>query len=99
MSHVVVIQTKLHDAAAVEAACRRLNLTTPTLGTVQLFSGQATGLIVKLPDWEYPAVVDTLTGIVRFDNFNGVWGDQKHLDTFPKISSVEKSCQSQCTLC
>ena len=30
-------------------------------GTTQLFSGEATGLIVRLPGWEYPAVIDTLT--------------------------------------
>jgi hypothetical protein len=90
MSHVVSVQTKVHDAAAVEAACRRLNLPTPMLGTVELFSGHATGLIVKFPDWEYPAVVDTLTGIVRYDNYGGHWGDQGHLEKFLQIYAVEK---------
>ena len=58
---------------AVAAACQRLNLAAPVQGTVQLYSGEATGLIVQLPGWEYPAVIDTLTGTVRYDNYGGAW--------------------------
>jgi hypothetical protein len=47
-------------------------------------------LIVQLPGWEYPAVVDTLSGIIRYDNFGGTWGDQGHLERFLQIYSVEK---------
>jgi hypothetical protein len=39
MSHIVTIQTKVHDPAAVSAACQRLGLPAPTQGTAQLFSG------------------------------------------------------------
>jgi hypothetical protein len=60
MSHIVTIQTKVHDPAAVAAACRRLQLPAPVQGTAELFSGQATGLLVQLPGWQYPAVIDTL---------------------------------------
>ena len=55
----MTIKTKLRDHAAVSAACRRLQLPPPILGTAQLFSGQAAGLIVRLTDWTYPAVIDT----------------------------------------
>ena len=54
MSHVVSIQTQLHDPAAVVAACRRLQLPAPVPGTAKLFSGAATGWIVQLPGWRYP---------------------------------------------
>jgi hypothetical protein len=91
MSHIVTIQTKVHDPAAVIAACQRLNLPDPTQGTAHLFSGEATGLIVQLPDWQYPVVIDTLTGVVRFDNFEGCWGEQKHLDRFLQMYAVEKA--------
>ena len=91
MSHIVTIQTKVHDPAAVAAACQRLGLATPVQGTTQLFSGEATGLIVKLPGWEYPAVIDVLTGVVRYDNFNGHWGDQQHLNRFLQSYAVEKT--------
>jgi hypothetical protein len=91
MSHIVTIQTKVHDPVAVTAACQRLNLAAPTQGTVRLFSGEATGLIVKLPGWQYPAVVEPLTGTIRYDNFEGHWGDQAHLDRFLQLYAVEKA--------
>jgi hypothetical protein len=91
LSHIVTIQTKVHDPAAVAAACQRLGLAAPVRGTTQLFSGEATGLMVRLPGWEYPAVIDTLTGTVRYDNFNGHWGDQAHLNRFLQAYAVEKT--------
>ena len=91
MSHVVTIQTKLHDPAAVAAACRRLNLAAPAEGTAKLFSGEATGLLVQLPGWQYPAVIDVLTGTVRYDNYEGRWGDQRHLNRFLQAYAVEKA--------
>ena len=59
MSHLVQIQTEVRDPEAAAAACRRLGLPEPVLGTATLFEGEATGLIVKLRDWLYPVVVDT----------------------------------------
>jgi hypothetical protein len=91
MSHVVTIQTKVHDPAAIAAACQRLNVAAPVRGTVQLYSGEATGLIVRLPGWEYPAVVEPLTGTIRYDNFEGHWGDQQHLDRFLQMYAVERA--------
>ena len=91
MSHIVTIQTKVQDAAAITAACARLNLPTPVQGTAKLFSGECTGLLVKLPGWEYPAVIDTQTGQVKYDNFEGHWGDQQHLDRFLQMYAVEKA--------
>jgi hypothetical protein len=41
--------------------------------TVQLFSGQATGLAIRLPNWQYPVVVDVEASTVKFDNFEGNW--------------------------
>ena len=81
-SHIVTIKTEVRDAEAVKAACRRLGLDEPVQGTARLFEGEATGLLVKLPGWLYPAVVDTDTGQVRYDNYEGQWGDPKHLDAF-----------------
>ena len=90
MSHIVSIQTRIQDPAAVAAACQRLKLAAPVHGTATLFSGEATGLIVQLPDWQYPVIVDTKTGTVHFDNFNGAWGDQKQLDRLMQAYAVEK---------
>ena len=91
MSHVVTVQTRVHDPAAVAAACTRLGLPAAEHGTVELFSGKATGLLVQLPGWQYPVVIDTLTGTVRYDNYAGAWGDQAHLDRFLQAYAVEKA--------
>ena len=91
MSHIVTIQTKLHDPAAIAAACLRLNLPAPVLGTAKLFEGEATGLLVKLPDWLYPVVIDAATGQAHYDNFGGSWGDPRQLDRLVQRYAVEKA--------
>jgi hypothetical protein len=91
MSHIVSIEPKIHDPDAVLAACRRLMLGAPVHGTAELFSGTATGLLVKLPGWRYPAAINTLTGTVQYDNFEGAWGEQKELDRFLQGYAVEKA--------
>ena len=67
MSHVVEIKTEVKDAAAVRSACQRLKLEPPSHGTARLFSGEATGLIVKLPNWQYPVVFNTSNGEAKYD--------------------------------
>ena len=94
MSHVVTVKSEIRDAAAVAAACKRLRLAEPILGTTRLFSGEATGLAVQLPGWEYPIVCDTATGQVRYDNFGGRWGDSKELARFMQSYAVEK-CRAE----
>lgn len=91
MSHIVTIQTKVHDPAAVQVACQRMSLPAPVHGTVCLYSGEAAGLLVRLPGWQYPAVINTLTGAVQYDNFQGHWGEQQHLDRFLQLYAVEKA--------
>src|SRR5262249_29442805 len=90
LSHVVEIQTKVHDPKAVTAACARLNLATPTQGTAQLFSGEASGLLVQLPGWKYPVAIDTLSGAMKYDNYAGAWGDRVELDRFMQMYATEK---------
>jgi hypothetical protein len=91
LSHIVTIKTEVRDHAAVSAACRRLQLPPPMVGTAKLFGGEVAGLIVRLPDWAYPVVIDTTTGQVRFDNYEGAWGEQAQLDHFMQIYAVEKA--------
>jgi hypothetical protein len=91
LSHIVTVTTEVRDPAAVRAACRRLGLPEPVHGTAQLFSGEATGLLVKLPDWLYPAVIHVETGQVQFDNYGGTWGGQEHLDRFLQRYALEKA--------
>ncbi len=91
MSHIVQIKTEVRDALAVQAACQRLGLEAPVLGTVTLFATEARGLLVRLPGWIYPVVFDTRSGQVRFDNYGGRWGEQVQLDRFLQAYAVEKT--------
>ena len=99
MSHIVTITTEVRDPTAVAAACRRLALPEPVHGTATLFSGEATGLLVKLPGWLYPVVLDTASGTVRFDNYGERWGKQEQLDRLLQAYAVENSTAPQCTPC
>jgi hypothetical protein len=89
MSHIVTLKALIKDAAAVRAACQRLSLPAPVHGTTKLFSSEATGLAVQLSDWVYPVICDTVSGTLRYDNFGGRWGDQRHLDRFLQAYAVE----------
>lgn len=91
MSHIVTIKTEVRDPEAVRAACRRLSLEEPAQGTARLYEGEATGLLVKLPGWTYPAVLTPETGQVRYDNYGGSWGEQRHLDAFLQAYAVERA--------
>jgi hypothetical protein len=91
MSHIVSVKTEIRDPAAVHAACQRLGLAAPIQGKTELFSGEASGLAVQLPDWQYPVVCDTTSGQIHYDNFGGLWGEQKHLDRFMQMYAVEKA--------
>ena len=91
MSHIVSIRTQIRDPAALAAACRRLGLAEPTQGTARLYAGEASGWVVRLPGWHYPAVVDAATGGIRYDNYNGAWGSQAELDKLLQAYACEKA--------
>lgn len=91
VSHIVQIETKMYDAQAVSTACSRLGLKAPAEGTARLFSDSVTGLLVELPGWQYPVIIDTTSGAVRYDNYGGRWGEQRHLDRLTQIYAVEKA--------
>ena len=91
MSHIVEIKTEIRDEAGVKAACTRLQIPLPEHKTCKLFSATATGLAVQLPGWLYPVVCNLQTGQVQYDNYNGHWGEQKHLNSFLQAYAVEKT--------
>ena len=80
MSHVVVIRTEVRDLTALRAACLRLKFPAPAQGTFSLYSGEASGWAVRLPAWRYPVVCEVTTGQIRYDHYEGRWGDPQHLD-------------------
>jgi hypothetical protein len=91
VSHIVTIKTEVRDSEAVHAACKRLGFDEPLHGTVRLFDGEATGLLVRLPGWLYHAVIQTDTGQVQYDNYEGQWGEPRHLDDFLQAYALEKA--------
>jgi len=93
MSHVVTITTKVKDIQAIRAACLRLNLAEPVHGVTKLFTTDVTGWVVQLPNWHFPIVINTETGDIQFDNYNGRWGKQEYLDRFMQAYAVEMTRQ------
>ena len=91
MSHIVTIKTEIRDEQAIRAACVRLQLASPEHKQARLFSTTATGLCVQLPGWNYPVVCELSTGSLKFYNYNGAWGRQKHLNSFLQAYVVEKA--------
>lgn len=91
MSHIVQICTQINDAVALGLACRRLSLPEPVRGTATLFRTEATGHVVRLPDWKYPVVCDVTTGQLQYDHFGGRWGDEAQLHRFLQAYAVEKT--------
>jgi len=86
----VSIKTEIRDPVALAAACRRLGLAEPVQGKAKLFTSEAEGLIVNLPDWRYPVVIDTDSRQVHYDNYSGQWGKQAELDRLLQAYAVEK---------
>ncbi|MFM7131364.1 MAG: DUF1257 domain-containing protein [bacterium] len=91
MSHVVEVRTEIRDREALMLACQRLGLSPPVSGTVRLFSSEATGEAVQLPGWRYPVVCDLVSGQVKYDNYEGCWGDPKELNRLLQAYAVEKA--------
>jgi len=42
-----------------------------------------------LPGWKYPAVFDLKTGECQFDNYEGSWGQESHLDSLKQGYAIE----------
>ena len=68
-----------------------MRLDEPVHQTVKLFSDEATGYCVQLPRWRYPVVCNTDAGVVKYDNYEGHWGEQALLDSLRQSYAVEKS--------
>jgi len=101
MSHVVEIelQVKLTDRKTLDAACKRLNLAAPEHRLVQLYSEKVEGLAVELPGWRYPIVVDLEKEKVKYDNFNGRWGQIEELTKLEQAYQTEhilKTARDSC---
>ncbi len=91
MSRVTTLQTRVYDPVALAAACMRLNLPAPAAGRVQLVGGEDAGLIVRLPGWRSPVVIDPADGTARLDGAEGGRGDPQPLRRLLQLYAVEKT--------
>ena len=87
MSHIVSIAVEVRDPAA----CSRLELPVPAERTVRFYDGnEVTGQAVELTGWRYPVVFD-LAGGMKYDDFEGRWGERRYLDSLLQSYAVEKA--------
>ena len=60
MSHTATIDIDVQDASVVIKAAERLGYDVKAQGEVRLYDGTvARGIVVQLPEWKYPIVIDT----------------------------------------
>ena len=81
MSHVATITLEFRDRQALADAAAVCGF---PLGeaTVTFFDGtHVTGTEVRLPGWQYPAVIDA-EGRLHYDHYEGRWGNLAHLHRF-----------------
>lgn len=89
MSHIVTINAKITNPVAIVAACCRLNLEVPVMGTHSVFGAMREGLAIKLPGWTFPIVIETATGMAHYDNYGGRWGKDVELNKFKQAYAIE----------
>jgi len=78
MSHTVKMDVQIRDLDAFADAMLALGATALGNGTHQLFETREIGLGFSLPGFHYP-VVATASGDIRFDDYNGRWGDRSKI--------------------
>jgi hypothetical protein len=91
LSHIVTVDTEVRDLRAIQAACARLDLPAPHAGDVQFLTGKVSGLLVHLTSWRFPLVCQLQTGALRYDNYEGRWGDKAHLNRFLQAYAIERA--------
>lgn len=85
------IKTELHikDEQAIKLACGELGLQMTPAGDVKLYSETVRNSIgVQLPRWKYQIAIEPKSGVVKYDNYNGNWGDVKELNRFQQMYAV-----------
>jgi len=83
MSHIVTLNLKYTDVQALETACQKRNISYQKhKHKCQIYSNNVDAIFsFKLPGWTFPVAVME-DGEVKYDNYNGHWGDQSKLDSF-----------------
>lgn len=88
MSHTVTVKVEYRSLTALAAAVSRLGGQVLGEGEHRLYQGKVTGWGATLPGWKYPIVL-TPGGELKYDNYNGAWGDGGLLDRLREAYAVE----------
>lgn len=82
MSHSQTIKVLVTNKEALELTAKEMNATSFSTeeGEVRMYDGTYKGMFVHFPGWKYPVVFSN--GEVRYDSYNGAWGNERDLKTF-----------------
>lgn len=94
MSHIVTAAVEIKNEKALDRAIRKrgeqVGLQDKGTKVHELYGGQRVeGRGVQLRDWRHPVVIDTKTGKVSYDNYNGAWGKEEELDKLVQAYAAE----------
>ena len=90
MSHTTRRKSAIKDLPALKKAVARIpGAMYQGHGNVKFYSSSASGHKVQLPGWKYPAVFNIDTGECQFDNYEGSWGKEAHLDSLKQGYAIE----------
>jgi hypothetical protein len=91
MSHLVVIEVSLKNQRSVVKACERLEWKYEVNSSAVMYDGSSIkGVVITIPDWKYPAVVQD-NGQIGVDTFNNRWGSISDLDRLKQYYAVEET--------
>jgi hypothetical protein len=91
MSHTTKRKSAMKNVDILKKAVARIpGAEYQGIGRANRYGGSAnTGHMVKLPGWSYPVTIDLQTGECTYDNYNGHWGKNEHLDALNQGYAVE----------
>jgi len=82
MSHSQTVKVTVTNKEALEATAKEMNAQSYSteVQDVNLFDGTYRGMFIHFQNWKYPTVI--ADGELRYDSYNGLWGNEKDLQTF-----------------
>jgi len=92
LSHTQKRKAGIYSVEALKAAIRRIpGATYNGVGTVKQFSASATGHLVSLPGYRYDVAIDTETGQIAADTYEGRWGDEAMQNSLSQYYAIENA--------
>jgi len=91
VSHITKRKSSMKNEETIKKAVARIKgASYEGLGSTRTYNnGSIRGHLVQLPGWKYKLAIDPATGECVFDNYNGSWGKDEHLDALKQGYAVE----------